>query len=245
MIGLPLAAVALTGGIGAAVGLPGQGTGDSSRGHTGAAGGDATTPAPTTTAGTPTPPATTPRHQASPPLPRLPTKLGRSARDFYVRGQSLETPQGAWRHALYLLARQHLDPAHLYLNYATQSLQSSQGSGGWMLGIKLGWQQDNDSGEGMVQLDLASPGARGLLGCDLPPCRSKQVPGFGKVSLGGDPLGHRDYEVVVRQDDGEIAQVLVTPLFGNDSLTPTRAPLPGLRHVLALATDPAFDLPRS
>ncbi len=219
MTGVPLAAVAVIGGVGAAGGLPGQVLGDEPKEPLGVAGG-----------GTVTPPRTG--------IPETTATL-----PGFGPGQA---PLSVWRNELYDLARRHLDPAHDYLNYRTQSLEmSGAGDGGQVFGIKLGWEQRGDSGEGMVQLAVASPGHGRMLGCnDVAPCRSVHVPGFGTVRLGGDPLGHGGYEVVVRQSDGETAQVLVTPLFGNDSLTPTEARLVGLHRVLALAEDPAFDLPR-
>lgn len=151
-------------------------------------------------------------------------------------------PYGSWRNALFVLAREHLDPAHDYLSYDTDNMH---GSGPYLIqGIKLGWQQVADTGEGMVDVEVGSPDAAASVRClTYAPCRTVNEPGYGEIRLGGDPQGPDGYEVILTQADGEIAHVVVNPLFANNSLTPTLAPLPSLESVLALAADSRLDLP--
>lgn len=156
-----------------------------------------------------------------------------------------EIGYNAWRSGLYQLARQHLDPDGDYLNYSTRSLQGGSSGASTSLGIKLGWSQPNDAGEGMIQLEVAAPGGMSLLfPCAyFGPCDEVQVPGHGTVTISGDPTSDDGYAVRLTQDDGEHVQIIVDPLFGNNSLTPTEAPLVALDRVLDLAQDPDFDLP--
>jgi hypothetical protein len=151
-----------------------------------------------------------------------------------------------WRYDLYDLAQEHLDPKHRYLNYDTDSLQGGGGSNGaTTLGIKLGWSAPGESGEGMVQIAVASPNGRRLISpcAYFGRCHPVQVPGHGTVDMSGDPESAAGYAVIVGQDDGEYVQVVVDPLFGNNSLTPTQAGLVSLDRVLALAEDSALNLP--
>lgn len=264
LTGLPVAAAALLGAVSTAAGLPGPVLGGEPTGPLGVAGGGSsprpasptpgmvgmetlvgpTTPEFSNPVSVPVTPPGTLTTTPSPPIPPTPpAKVTPGTETTFVFGPGYR-PETAWRHALFALARQHLDPAHERLNYDTQSLQSGTDGSDRMYGIKLGWQQPGESGEGMVQLGVSDPGAAGLLRCgQVAPCKPVHVAGFGWVRLGGDPRGPSGYEVVVRQHDGEVAQVLVTPLFGNDSLIETRAHLPGLDQVLALAEDPRFNLP--
>jgi hypothetical protein len=150
-----------------------------------------------------------------------------------------------WRYGLYDLAKEHLDPKHQHLNYDTDNLQGGGGANGaTTLGIKLGWSAPGESGEGMVQIAVATPNGRRLLyPCAyFGRCHEVQVPGHGTVVMSGDPESTAGYAVIVEQDDGEYVQVVVDPLFGNNSLTPTQAGLVGLDKVLALAEDPALNL---
>ncbi len=172
-----------------------------------------------------------------------PTSLPQSGRHIRVidpMGQSY----APWRDQLFRLARHHLDPAHQFLNYDTDSLQEASNGAGHSVGIKMGWKSAHDTGEGMVSAEVATAGVSGLAHCwDYPPCHPVHEPGYGKVRIGGDPSGPNGYEVILTQADGETATVVVDPLFGNNSLTPTGAALPSLKSVLALAADPNFNLP--
>jgi hypothetical protein len=231
--GSALATAAVLVSAGAAVELSTQasGTGNGSNAFTPAGGG-----------GSPVHKTRPPR--TTPPVSHKTTIPGHMSRIIHDGASTI--PQAEWRNALYALAGQRLDPEHLYLNYSTQSLQEGSNEKGRVLGIKLGWQEAGDTGEGMVELALASAGDTDLVSCDdFAPCQPVQVPGYGQVLIGGDPNGQGGYEIIYEQADHEIAQVVVTPLFGNNSLTPTQAPLVSLDRVLALAADPAFNLPSS
>lgn len=153
--------------------------------------------------------------------------------------------QREWRYGLYHLAQDLLDPDGGHLNYDTSSLQGGGNAHGQSLGIKLGWSVKGDTGEGMVQVAIASPGAAGLLGpcAYFGPCRDVTVPGHGQVRISGDPDSGDGYAVQLTQADGEEVSIVVDPLFGNNSLTPTSADLVGLDQVLDLAQSPEFNLP--
>ncbi len=161
-------------------------------------------------------------------------------------GDEGEAPYAPWRNNLYGLAREYLDPTQRFLNYDSDSSFGGSTQTGFSIGIKMGWQSAGDTGEGMVSAEIASPGDANDVACyDFPPCVTVNEPGYGEVRLGGDPSGRDGYEVVLTQADGEIAHVVVSPLFGNNSLTPTQEPLPSLDRVLAFATDEQFDMPTS
>jgi hypothetical protein len=149
-----------------------------------------------------------------------------------------------WRNDLYRLAQDVIDPGGKYLSYDTQSLQRGGDGDRVYYGVKLGWAAKKDSGEGMVQVSVASPGASGLVGpCGyFGPC--DEVERSGRlVRLSGDPASGEGYAVLVTQPDGEEVSIVVDPLFGNNALTPTTAPLPTLEDVLDLAVHPDLNLP--
>jgi hypothetical protein len=175
-------------------------------------------------------PTTSPRGASTSPQPYSESTIG--ARD--------------WRYGVYDLAKQHLDPQHAYLNYDTDSLQGGGGAhGARTLGIKLGWSAPGEAGEGMIQIAVASPHGRRLIyPCAyFGPCHETRLPDHGPVVMSGEPRSGAGYAVIVTQDDGEYVQVVVDPLFGNNSLTPTDAGLVSLDKVLSLAEDPDLDLP--
>jgi len=150
-----------------------------------------------------------------------------------------------WRHDLYRLAQDVLDPKGGHLNYDTQSLQGGSSGKGYSYGIKLGWSAQGDSGEGLIALAIASPGATGLVSpCGYTgPCREVEVSGHGTIRIAGDPDDGEGYAVLLTQADGEEVSVVVDPLFGNNSLTPTATDLVGLERVLDLAESTSFNLP--
>ena len=79
----------------------------------------------------------------------------------------------------------------------------------------------------------------------LRPVRGHQQAGHGEFRLSGDPESGEGFSVQVEQADGELVQIVVDPLFGNNSLTPTVADLPSLEQVLDLAEDASLNLPVS
>ncbi len=68
------------------------------------------------------------------------------------------------------------------------------------LGTRITWQQSGESGEGMVDVLLASPGSPRYAGActEFGPCRDADSPGFGHYLISGDPAdgtglrSHRD-----------------------------------------------------
>lgn len=152
----------------------------------------------------------------------------------------------AWTNQVFGLAGQDLDPQHEFTSYS-MNIQENQTGPHYALGTRITWQRSGESGEGMVDVLLASPGSPRYAGActEFGPCRDADSPGFGHYLISGDPADGKGFEVIVTQADGEIADVLVDPLYGNNALTPTEAPLPTLDQVLTLAEDPALNLPSS
>ena len=68
------------------------------------------------------------------------------------------TPFKAWRNDLYATARSVLDPSGTHLTYSSKNLTGGSDGQGVELGIKLGWTQPGQSGEGMVQVTVTSEG---------------------------------------------------------------------------------------
>lgn len=159
----------------------------------------------------------------------------------------IDTPEQEFNRDLYQTVMTVLDPAKDYLLHDAYpdfngGTMSSGPDGFASMGMKLGWKQANDSGEGMVMVTMAKTQG------DADPCgewtgttcHAVTLPGGRTAFVGqGGPRGAFEVEYV--RADGQTVSVVVDPLFGNNSLTPTEAPMPTLDRVLALVQSP--DLP--
>lgn len=125
------------------------------------------------------------------------------------------------RHLLFTLATDHLDPSGEHLSMAS-NVQGGGSHGSQSVGTKLNWKVSGESGLGMVEVGIATPGMtdadrRFEIGCG----GSCERHGLGDgtsawVRRSGDGVIGAAYE----QSDGGSVWVLVDPLFGNNSLTP-------------------------
>ena len=177
---------------------------------------------------------------AAPPAGEETKSAGPGERSFSIEDTK------PWRNGLHALAIQHLDPSEKHINYRTNSLQGGEGDDGSIsMGIKLGWKESGDEGEGLVAISVASKGSPGLLDpCNqYGPCETTTLPGHDAFKLSGDPDSGAGYVVRVTQADGEQVQIVVDPVFGNNTTVPTGAPLPSLEQVLDLAEDDNLSLP--
>jgi hypothetical protein len=182
-----------------------------------------------------------------PPAPEDPLTLSPETAITEPDGASIDSSDTKpWRDDLYALAGTHLDPSHRHLNYDTDSEQGGGDAGGSIsLGIKLGWKAEGESGEGMIQIAVASAGSHGLLApCNVfGLCVETRRAGHGSFELSGDPASGNGYAIELTQADGEQVQIVVDPLFGNNAVKPTTADLPTLNQVLDLAEDTDLNLP--
>lgn len=150
----------------------------------------------------------------------------------------------AFRHGLYDLVAEHLDPSKKNLNYDTDSLQAGGGPGGRTMGIKLGWKVSGQSGEGLVQISVSNQTGPDAAPCGLDlgvTCASVTLPGGLAAQLG--EKGDGAFEVSYRQPDGETVDVLVDPLFGNDSSSPVTGMSVTKQDVYRLVQDHRINLP--
>ncbi len=141
------------------------------------------------------------------------------------------TTRNSWR-----LAVRHLDPSrdHLGSYEAFAFTGGSSGAGGLEVGQKLSWSVRGDRGEGMVQLAVTrlDPGTTSRLGhpdaagfCNdlyVPAgtCRRTTVAGV-EVYLGKTPDG--GFVMDRLQGDGEVASIIVSPVFGNNTTVSLRS----------------------
>jgi hypothetical protein len=179
-----------------------------------------------------------PRHQQE--------KITRQHRSIAVGprfGAGYANPQ--WLQDVYHLTQQVLDPDHQYTSYDENEQASSGPGGNHSLGTRVSWSQAGDPGLGFIGVDVTTPGSdEGKLDCEsFGGCTQQHDAQYGDYLLGGEPGGSDGFMVVLTQGDGEVAVVSANPLFGNNSLIATTAPLPSLEQVLALASSPDLNLP--
>ena len=161
------------------------------------------------------------------------------------------TTKNSWR-----LAVRHLDPSRDHLgDYEVDNFSGGSGEAGVEIGQKIGWTVRGDRGEGMVQLAVtrAAPGVVPRLGpghddavgfCNdtyLPAkaCRRTTVAGvavyLAKTSDGGFVMDRR-------QEDGEVASIVVSPLFGNNTSVALHSMGITTTAAAGLLDDPALDV---
>ena len=144
------------------------------------------------------------------------------------------------RHLLFTVAKNHLDPSGEHLSMAS-NVQGGGGShGSQSVGTKLNWKVRGESGLGMVQVGIATPGLtdadrRFEIGCGGSCDRHDLGDGTSAwVRRSSDGVIGAAYE----QSDGGSVWVLVDPLFGNNSLTPVSSVDVSVDDLLAYVTDP-------
>jgi hypothetical protein len=163
-----------------------------------------------------------------------------------------DTTRNSWR-----LAARHLDPSRDHLaDYDPSAFTGGGGGGdGIEVGQKLGWTVHGERGEGMVQLAVTrpGPGTKPHLGsgrdnadgfCNdayLPKgaCRPTTVAGI-KVYLGKTPDG--GFVMDRLQGDGEVASIIVSPVFGNNTSVGLHAMHVTPAAAAALLDDHALDV---
>ena len=142
------------------------------------------------------------------------------------------------RDLLFTVAKNHLDPSGKHLSMAS-NVQGGGTHGSQSVGTKLNWKVPGESGLGMVEVGIATPGMtdadrRFEIGCG----GSCERHGLGDgtsawVRRSSDGVIGVAYE----QSDGGSVWVLVDPLFGNNSLTPVSSVDVSVDDLLAYVTD--------
>gem|GEM_PF-2671020 len=144
------------------------------------------------------------------------------------------------RHLLYVVAKDHLDPAGEHLSMH-QNVLSGGTTDSQHIGTKLNWKIRGEPGLGMVQVAIATPGMtdadrRFEIGCgEYFSCEQRELDDGSTAWIGqsGDGLIGVAYE----QADGESVWVLIDPLFGNNSLTPVSEVDVDVNDVLGFVAD--------
>ena len=176
-------------------------------------------------------------------------RLGGSLKDLDPGANPFRaTTRNSWE-----VAVRHLDPSRKHLADYEPAAFTGGGGEGIQVGQKLGWTVSGDPGEGMVQLAVTrlEPGADPRLGraedaglCTVDViqeegCRRTTIAGvevyLGTTADGGFVMDHR-------QADGEVASVIVTPLFANNTEVPLRSMGVTRAAAAELLADPALDV---
>jgi len=152
------------------------------------------------------------------------------------------TPFKAWRDGLFATSKDVLDPGGHHLDYATDSLQSGYGSAGVSLGVKLGWTNPGERGQGLVMVAVSSGDPTG----EGDPCFSVGVNCLREQTYRGVRMHLSDDGATVygQRPDGLVVMVHVELQFGNNSSVGVdRMPLTEA-DLFTLVLDPRIDLPR-
>lgn len=150
------------------------------------------------------------------------------------------------------IAAKHFDPTGVHLPYVV----TNAGSGIELAGMvrvssKLDWTIPGETGMGMVQVAVTTPGfAEGeyaeadigwLVGCGDPStCTEQAIPGTDQTVLVADrdPEQNLLLGVIHERPDGSFTAVGVYDLFGNNSLEPVSQVDITLEQAIAFVTDP-------
>jgi hypothetical protein len=155
----------------------------------------------------------------------------------------------------YTLVRQILDPRRTHLApYERGAFTGGGGVSDIQVGQKLGWTNKGDSGQGMLLVSITrpSPGrkpvvngptAMGLCAGNFAeldsPCTRKIIAGrqvwYAEQSDGG-------YVIDYVQGDGEIASIIMDPLFGNNTTVALRSMKITPSKAVKLLADPRLDV---
>lgn len=175
--------------------------------------------------------------------------LGGSLRDRDPEATPFRaTTRNSWE-----VAVRHLDPRRQHLGDYEPSAFTGGEDGGIQVGQKLGWTVQGDPGEGMVQLAVThlEPGTEARLGRDESAglCTTEVIEGEGcrrttvagtEVYLGANVDG--GFVMDHLQQDGEVASVVVTRLFANNTDVPLRSMSVTRVAAAELLADPDLDV---
>lgn len=190
-------------------------------------------------------PRTDSPHSAAESVTRPP--LPESSSDF-------EFP--ATRELLLAAAIEHFDPQQKHLPAETSNVQTGSSAGVFEVGTKLSWTNSGESGEGMVQVSVTSPGyvdtADHALE-NLPTLAGDDdVSRYFKRGLPGTGLTGWVYEgsgdsglllsVICERPDGSLVAVGVHRLFGNNSIEPVSDIGIDLETAAAFVADPRLEI---
>ena len=159
------------------------------------------------------------------------------------------------RQCLLEIAAKHFDPDGVHLPEKSENAGTGGGEHGWLVSSKLDWRVPGESGLGMVQVAVSTPGyADGesaefdlawRIGCeDIADCTYQTVPGTGEQVLvaEADPERNLLLGVMYERPDGSFTGVGVYDLFGNNSLEPVSNVDITLEQAIAFVTDPALQV---
>lgn len=153
-----------------------------------------------------------------------------------------------FRHLLFDVARDHLDPGHVRLEWSSGFSGRLGGVSAREWGAKFGWAQPDDTGQAMVYLAVGDIPLRDRL-----PRGQYDNPGPSRYRSHTLPDGS-PAQVLSRADrlemhrtrpDGSYVFAIVDATFRNNSLTPSEAALPTLEQLEAFVMDPRLVLPSS
>ncbi|WP_129670185.1 hypothetical protein [Phytoactinopolyspora endophytica] len=152
-------------------------------------------------------------------------------------------------------AAEHIDPERTYLPQETTNTGSGSGEHGVRVSSKLGWTVPGESGMGMVQVAVTTPGyvdgeyAREdvamLIGCEtLDACEQQTIPETGETVLVAEEDPDRDlaFGVMYERADGSLTAIGVYDLFGNNSTEPVSEMDISLEQAFAFVTDPDLQI---
>lgn len=151
------------------------------------------------------------------------------------------------------VAAAHFDPNRLHLPAAISNAGNGGSDTGWRVSSKLDWTIPGETGLGMVQVAVTTPGfADGeyaewevgwLVGCDdTDTCTEQDVPGTNKTVRVADPDPETNlrFGVMYQRPDGSFSAVGVYDRFGNNSLEPVAGVDITLEQAIAFVTDPSL-----
>lgn len=149
--------------------------------------------------------------------------------------EPFDLPFPATRELLVAAAVRHLDPDGEHLEIESTNAQTAVHLGGAAsAGTKLGWTVAGETGTGMVQVAVTTPGYASAedfavegfassLGCDIGlNCTEQPIPGGDATAwvAGPDEASGRLLTVVHQREDGSLVGIAVSDLFGNNSIEP-------------------------
>jgi hypothetical protein len=162
------------------------------------------------------------------------------------------------RKCLLEIAAKHFDPERAHLPEASENFGGGGDESGWLVSTKLDWQVPGESGLGMLQVVVTTPGfAEGeyaeydvawRIGCeDIEECSYQTVASTGDEVLVAEADAERNlvFGVMYQRPDGSFTGVGVYDLFGNNSLEPVSSVDITLEQAIAFVTDPALRLDES
>lgn len=152
------------------------------------------------------------------------------------------------RELLYAVALEHFDPAGDHLGFESGGGRSRKDLIAEALSVsdKLGWTNPDESGTGLVEVGVSTPGLDAAdvardFGCfDFPSdCPEPEIPGTDETVYIVDRESDAPVELGVIHErlDGSFAGVAVYSLFGNNSTEPVSSIDIDLEQAFAFVTD--------